>query len=672
MLISTLKITNFRCFGPATVMIRLKDLTALVGNNGCGKSAILLALVRLFGTTQSERALVRSDFHIPKGTSPDEVEEAALQIEARLEFPELAPGTTSAGAAASFKHMTVQAEGQRPYLRIRLSGTWKKSSLPEGDLDQELVWITSAEGVEPEQSVPVKSERSRIHVHYIPAVRDPLRQIKQVSGSVLHQLLDAVKWSDEVKKQVTESSDALDSAFHSEGGVQEIQSAIKNTWEELHSSSHHRNISIRPVTKRFEDLLKQVEASFSPGPAEQEEGLDLLSEGQKSLFYLALIASVFDIQDTIRTKQSKHLSADKLEPPVLNVFAVEEPENHVSPHYLGRIMASLRRISGSDYGQVALSSHSAAILARIEPDEVRHLRLNPNRTSQVREIHLPAETDQAYKFVREAVRAYPELYFARFVILGEGDSEEIVLPRLASASALPVDPSFVSIVPLGGRHVNHFWRLLEHLDIPYATLLDLDRERDGGGWGRIKYALTQLLEIGRAESAVLIRERDGKRLKLTREQLADMHTREESSIGIQNAWIAHLQKHNVFFSTPLDLDFMMLRAFPTAYEEAVGEDGVGPSIPKGSEKYQQALEGAIKSVLKEKGGDASTYSAEEQKAFFWYRYLFLGRSKPSTHILALSKLAEDELLQACPPVLSRIVEQMKNVLADLGTTSNAS
>jgi putative ATP-dependent endonuclease of the OLD family len=671
MFISTLKITNFRCLGPSPVTIRLQDLTAFVGNNGCGKSSILLALVRLFGTTQAERTLVKSDFHLPKGKSPDEIDSATLEIEAQLDFPELKPGEASKGAAASFKHMTVQEKGHAPYLRIRLVGTWKKSSLPEGELDQSLVWVTSAEGVEPEQTVAVKSERSRIHVHYIPAVRDPLRHIKQVSGSVLYQLLEAVKWSEEVRDQVIESSEALDAAFESEGGVQEIQSAIKNAWAELHSSSHYQTVSVRPVAKRFEDLLKQVEATFSPGPSENEEGVDRLSEGQKSLFYLALIASVFDIQDGLRKKELKYLSTDKLETPVLNVFAVEEPENHVAPHYLGRIMATLRRMSGSVYGQVALSSHSPAILARIQPDEVRHLRLATDRTTQVREIQLPLETDESYKFIREAVRAYPELYFARFVVLGEGDSEEIVLPRLSSASALPVDPSFVSIVPLAGRHVNHFWRLLAHLDIPYVTLLDLDRERYGGGWGRIKYALTQLLEIGLPEMAVLTRETNGEKKKISLEQLSTMHERDVTKVDLQDAWIEHLEKFGVFFSNPLDLDFMMLRAFPDPYEETVGDDGYGPSIPDDAAEYHDALKAVVKSVLKEKGGGAATYSEAEQEAFFWYRYLFLGRSKPSTHILALSKLTEKELVEGAPAVLSRVVERMKKALAQLDDSLNA-
>ena len=36
------------------------------------------------------------------------------------------------------------------------------------------------------------------------------------------------------------------------------------------------------------------------------------------------------------------------------------------------------------------------------------------------------------------LNAYPELYFARFVLLVEGDSERIVLPRLAEALDLRI------------------------------------------------------------------------------------------------------------------------------------------------------------------------------------------------------------------------------------------
>jgi|SRR4051794_4268022 len=154
--------------------------------------------------------------------------------------------------------------------------------------------------------------------------------------------------------------------------------------------------------------------------------------------------------------------------PALTLIALEEPENNLAPFYLSRITRQLQDLSFGDRAQALVSSHSPSILSRIEPEDVRHLRLVPERrTARVRGIELPDGAEAAGKFVRQAVRAYPELYFARFVILGEGASEEIVLPKLADAMGLPIDRSFVAMVPLGGRHVNHLWKLLAGLDIPY-------------------------------------------------------------------------------------------------------------------------------------------------------------------------------------------------------------
>jgi hypothetical protein len=116
-----------------------------------------------------------------------------------------------------------------------------------------------------------------------------------------------------------------------------------------------------------------------------------------------------------------------------------------------------------------LASHSATVLSRIEPTSVRHFRLDQDTAAAtVRPIELPEDDNDAAKFIREAVHAHPELYFSRFVVLGEGDTEELVIPRIARARGVDLDPSFVAMVPLGGRHTNHFWRLLRGLDIPHT------------------------------------------------------------------------------------------------------------------------------------------------------------------------------------------------------------
>jgi hypothetical protein len=193
---------------------------------------------------------------------------------------------------------------------------------------------------------------------------------------------------------------------------------------------------------------------------------------------------------------------------------------------------------------------------------------------------MPKATDEAFKFVREAVRSYPELYFARFVVLCEGDSEEIIIPRLAQSNRLDVDKSFVCVVPLGGRHVNHFWRLLQSIEIPYITLLDLDREREGGGWGRIKYVCKQLIVAGLDRSEVLVL---GDGSTLSDDDLERMHTWKVSDVDTMGGCIEAMEEFGGYFSSPLDVDFLMLASHPVAYKAIAGA-GTGPRVPKDAAK----------------------------------------------------------------------------------------
>lgn len=126
MRITRLTLSNFRCFGPEAVAINLGALTTCVGSNACGKTALLAALARLFGVSPGDRGIRKSDFHVPAGTAPEDLEELQLWIEARIEFPELADGEDGAGSAVPdcFRQMVVDAPKQTPYCRVRLEASW--------------------------------------------------------------------------------------------------------------------------------------------------------------------------------------------------------------------------------------------------------------------------------------------------------------------------------------------------------------------------------------------------------------------------------------------------------------------------------------------------------------------------------------------------------------------
>ena len=247
------------------------------------------------------------------------------------------------------------------------------------------------------------------------------------------------------------------------------------------------------------------------------------------------------------------------------------------------------------------------------------------------------------------MRAYPELYFARFVILGEGDSERFIIPRLAEKMGISLDPSFVPVVPLGGRFVNHFWRLLNDLGIPHATLLDLDLGRKHGGPKIIQNCFQNLKKIQNKFWA----SPQYQYTEVTPDtayQLSHLDLLDERS----TAWIEAFQENGIFFSYPIDLDFAMLRAFPNAYQ-VPKPGGSGPQDD--SENVQKKKSRTLK-----KEGHPELYPSSYDSTFTWYPYLFLDGSKPETHLAAYSRIPDDSVDASAPAELKALIEYVKDKL----------
>ncbi|MEO0373016.1 MAG: AAA family ATPase [Cyanobacteria bacterium P01_A01_bin.17] len=678
MKIDSVTIKGFRCFGEETTIQLSESITALVGTNGSGKTALLEALSRVFGVTREQRTVQRDDFYVSPDADPNDEQTKDLSIDIRIVFPEIDGGASNGHLPPFFEHYVVDNPGEIPFIRARLEARWENNDHLDGDIQQNLFWVTT-DSKTPGESDKTRCEsrnRSLIQVHYIPAARIPSLQLKYATSTMAGRLLRAVRWSDGKKEDILAASDSIRKLFFAEQGIKSINTSLLNHWSSLHKDVIDAEPEFNLVSRNFDEIVRNIGVVFRPTETGGERNLDALSDGQKSLFYFSLTSAVFEIERTIANTAHTNgtenaVEEDKIQSalgegfqhnhdfviPVLTVFALEEPENHLSPYYLSRIIGQIRNLTETQSAQAVLTSHSVAILSRIDPVEVRHLRLNTvNRTSIVNAIQLPDYPDQLAKYLQGAVRAYPELYFSRFVILGEGDSEQIVLPRLAAALDFEIDKSFVAMVPLGGRHVNHFWTLLNQLDIPHATLLDLDLGREGAGWQRIKYVCRQLLAINISEERLFkIEGNEGKSFSIALEDLEQIESLEETQRGSLDLWIRHLEKFGVFFSSPLDLDMLLLEAFPSAYQ-SVSDNGSGPRIPSSdSQRYETYIDAAAKAVVGDNYRQAG-YSQEALGLLPWYRYLFLNKSKPATHLQALTSISDEDLRSQAPEVLQRLLK----------------
>ncbi|MGO4699437.1 ATP-dependent endonuclease [Paenibacillus sp. 2TAB26] len=663
--ISKLCLKNFRSFGYDGRTIYLNKLSGFVGENSSGKTALIHGLVKLFGVSSHDRTLEKSDFHIPKQSTVESIKELELSIEARVDFPELADSSADEQSRTSippfFNQLVVRSTAEAPYLRVRLVGTWTADNTPEGEIEQKLYFVTVAEGISEtdEDLVPVTPhQRSAIQVLYVPAVREPSTQLRNASGTILWRILNNISWPDDIDETIKTKMEPVNELFNGINGVSQIRSVISEEWKKYHKDTRYQDAKLQFSSSTLASILKKIEVSFSPTHDLGEYSVDKLGDGLRSLFYLSLVSSLLEAEVKITGKSNASLT----------LLAVEEPENHISPHLLGRVMDNLKNISNKSNAQVVLTSHSASIIKRVDPENLAHLRIDPNSyTTIVKKVILPDKKSEAYTYIKEAVRAYPEIYFSRLVILGEGDSEEIVIPRVLEVNNIYADDYGISIVPLGGRHVNHMWKLLNELDIPHITLLDLDRERGGGGWSRIKYAIKQLIINGRNRDELLKVWYGNREEILTDDDLEefDEYSMEPDwLVSMNDLWLGRLMEdnYNVFFSSPMDLDFLMLETFPKAYKETVPR---GPSIPdkvKNPQSYAKKIKGGIVSALKNENATGYTYTPEQHELMVWYNTLFLGRSKPSTHIEALIKITDENLLTDMPEVFKSIVKRAKEIL----------
>lgn len=636
MKLSALRINNFQSFGPYEAEIRFEDdITYLLGPNGSGKTAVLQALARLFSPIQSQRTVQVSDFHRPMDkinyVEQDWLDtEPELWIEAEFEGSEPTDDINPSNIVF-FKQMSMErSDSDRPRMVVRLTANLDS----DGIVEEKIEYVRIKNGERSFITMP-RTDRNKIAVYYLPARRDPSDQISYTASSMMGKILRATEWKNQ-RREIAEKFSEISDSIIKNTVIELIGENIEYNWKRLHRGNFLTSPSITFGNGELESILRQLSLDFNPTHTGSGLPFDNLSDGQKSLLYFSIIMAWISLCRKAMNGEANDIDLDRLNPPVCTIIAVEEPENSLAPHYLGRISKQLRNVS--NIAQSIIATHSPAVVKRVEPSSIRFLRLNSDRNTSVKYINIPENGVEAAKYVNEAIKAYPELYFSRLVILGEGDSEMLVLPRILASSGIVEDEMSVSVVPLGGRHVNYFWRLLNDLEIPHLTLLDLDYGRHQGGYGRIKYALEQLCELGNFSQNDNI--------------FGEIQEKRNSDIYIEDSYFETLEEKGVFFSQPIDLDMMMLEAYRDAYE-IIDDEVKSPNVQ------------CIKRVLGDSAKNTLNLPDFTVCLFDAYRKRFKGNSKPVTHLYALARIDDDCLMQNLPAPLKKLVEVVDEKLKEL-------
>jgi putative ATP-dependent endonuclease of the OLD family len=476
--ISELTIKNFRSFGPDGIAVQFQPgLTALVGENDSGKTAIIDALRFLLGTTDQEwLRFTEDDFH--KGnTAKDGLGE--ISISARFS------GLLPSDKAAFVEYLTYGLNSDDE-TAVYLTLTAKRKGTRAGRMfiSTELRSGLKGEGPSVEQNC-----RELLAATYLRPLRDAERELSSGKGSRLSMVLQALDGIDD-KASIDWDEKSLDNLTAED--VRDLGLlGIGDYFNKLIENNKHIGIGKGKVNTHLEGLQlfgDQLAGSISVSSSGSDsqmlrqllEKLTLGLDDNPGRMGLGSNNVLFMACELIL------LTDEKQNAPLL---LVEEPEAHVHAQRQIRLVQYLQKISKPEpekqKPQIIMTTHSPNLASEINLENL--VVVKSGQAFSLAEDKTKLDWSD-YKFLQRFLDVTKaNLFFARGVMIVEGDAENILIPTIAKLIGMDFSKYGVSIVNVGGvgfrRYAKIFMRKDEDpsvLDVPVACLADMDVMPDCG------------------------------------------------------------------------------------------------------------------------------------------------------------------------------------------------
>ena len=458
-----IKVQNFRCLKNFDLQLH-KGLNILLGENDLGKTALIDAIRFILGTRDFERLpLSRDDFYIDENGR-------ANNLKIQVKFEEL-----SDEEAKLFLEW-LGIKGKKPdgsleyFLKLTMVANRKEINRITNKYEREITYTITA-GPDDEGFPLVPEVRDLLRTTYLKPLRDAEQELAARKGSRLSQILLANK---EIRNEEG-SKDAGSIPMI----IKEANTRVRNH-PLLLGQEENLNENYLSNFKLGNDAIKASMNISDPTLKGILEHLELTLEGN--------VPDV-SLKHGLGFNNLLFMAAEMLllaseNSPELPLMLIEEPEAHLHPQLQLRLIEFLQKRAfqqGSRPVQVIVTSHSPNLAAKVDLENVILMKSGLGFSLSSENTKLQ-QSD--YKFLQRFLDVTKaNLFFARGVLIVEGDAEQILIPCIARLIGYSFEEYGISIVNVGHIGLFRYARIFQRKDeidigIRVACITDLDIASD--------------------------------------------------------------------------------------------------------------------------------------------------------------------------------------------------
>lgn len=300
--------------------------------------------------------------------------------------------------------------------------------------------------------------RKYLNIKYIGSRRDFWGYINKSKKDLLNQA--KLKRSEE--EQVADDSlytDIEEKLQFVDEKIPEL-SFVKTATDQLNGGLRKLSIHNKEQQVLFDTSamdIEQVISNVSISSKHQNKRLVIGGEGRINQIYLSLWAT---------QNQQTSISNE------VSIVCIEEPEAYLHPHQQRELAAYLGQALS---GQVILTSHSPFIVSEFSPNSIVRLYKDEHSKTKVASDGCSKAIEDGFEGLGYRMSVLPaEAFFADYVILVEGPSEEMLYRTLASQLKIDLDRLNISVLCVNGVDFVTYIKILEAMEIRWSVRTDND------------------------------------------------------------------------------------------------------------------------------------------------------------------------------------------------------